>query len=221
MSVGLAQIGVEVGSRVGSALLARLIAGKRKEVDLVTPAINESQAQLADLASQQRQQQALLESDLSRIGSAGFSGAAARENLLSAGAQAGASLRGSILDTLARARQQQELINTEAANTERIATIQGITGAGAAVGSGASDLLGQGELLAAQNSGAPTGAIAAAAAPAAGIPIAASVQPMQTPAPNIQDLKANVTTQRYTPALSNVVDYDKMNRRIFNSLQVQ
>jgi hypothetical protein len=220
MSAGaamLGQVAADIGARGVSALLGRLIAGKRKELDLTTPAINEAQASLTDLEDQQRRQQALMEMDLARTGSAGFSGAAARQDLLMANAKAGATMRAGILDTLANARQQQELINTEAKNAERMAIIQGMTQAGAAVGSGASSLIGQNQLL---NTANAEGAATLAPAATGPVPVVANVQstPSQ-PAPTLNDLKSQYSANS-VPTLSNVVDYRTMNQRMFQALQI-
>lgn len=114
-------------------LAARAIGGRQRVPDLVAPAINASQAQLQDLETQQIRQLALIEDQAARTGS---QGTAAREDLLNANARTDAAIRGNILDTVARARQQQELIETDLANQERAATIQGITAGASALGEG-------------------------------------------------------------------------------------
>lgn len=204
----LAPLAVNAGIQVGGALLARALGGKRNEFDLTTPAINEAQASLSDLESQQRRQQLQLESDLARVGSAGFTGAAARENLVNANATAGAGLRGSILDTLARARQQETMLNTEAANQERLQRIQGITNAAQSIGSGVGDILGQKRLIEdlGKLSSAQMPSVAATQAPAA-------------PAMSFDSISQAYGAQRYFPVYGQLMDYSGMSRRIFDGLQ--
>ena len=220
----LVPILADVGVRAGGALISKLVGGKRKELDLVTPAINESQAQLTDMATDSRRQQALLESDLARVGSTGFSGGAARQDLLDANARGGAMIRGSILDTLVNARQQQELINTEAKNAERAATIEGITAAAGAVGSGLGGMLGQKQLIkdltqmseAAQPSVAIQPSVAAAAPT---IQQPATVANVVRTGTTLDDLKGAYNTQRFYPGYSQLFDYRTMNKRMFDSIQ--
>ena len=119
-------------------LVGRAVAGKRKVPDLVAPAINASQAQLQDLEDSQKRNLALIEDQAARTGG---NLSAAREDLFNAGARTDAAIRGNILDTVARARQQQELIETEAANAERDATLQGISSGFGAIGEGVGGLL--------------------------------------------------------------------------------
>lgn len=106
-------------------LAARLIGGRKERVpDLVAPAVNTAQQQLADLEDAQIRNLALLEDRSARTGS---TGTAAREDLLNANARGDASIRASILDTVANARQQQELLQADADNRRRQGVIQGIT----------------------------------------------------------------------------------------------
>ena len=206
----------DVGVRVGGALISKLVGGKRKELDLVTPAINESQAAITDLATDQRRQSALLESDLARVGSTGFSGWAARQDLLDANARAGVGIRGSILDTLANARQQQELINTEAKNAERAATIEGINNAAGSVGSGLGGMLGQKQLI------KDVSAMSAAAQPIAAAAVAPTAASQSVDANILDNMKAaTYNPMAATPGYSHVFDYRSMSQRMFNSLQAQ
>jgi hypothetical protein len=219
----LVPILADVGVRAGGALISKLVGGKRKELDLVTPAINESQAQLTDMATDSRRQQALLESDLARVGSTGFSGGAARQDLLDANARGGAMMRGSILDTLANARQQQELINTEAKNAERAATIEGITAAAGAVGSGLGGMLGQKQLIKdiTQMSEAAQPSVAATATPMVQQPatITPTISTVARTGATLDDLKGAYNTQRFYPGYSQLFDYRTMNKRMFDSIQ--
>ena len=106
-------------------LAARLIGGRKERVpDLVAPAINVAQQQLSDLEDSQQRSLALLED---RAASTGSTGTAAREDLLNANARGDAITRANILDTIASARQQQEILEADAANRRRAGTIQGIT----------------------------------------------------------------------------------------------
>ena len=122
---------------IGGAVANR-IAGPQRVPDLVAPAINSSQASLQDLEDQQRRTLALIEDQAARTGS---QGTAAREDLLNANARQDAAVRGNILDTVARARQQQELIETDLANQQRAATIEGITGGAGLLGEAVGGLL--------------------------------------------------------------------------------
>lgn len=186
------------GIQIGGGILSRIIAGKRKELDLTTPAINEAQAQLSDLSTDQRRQQALLEADLARTGSVGFSGAAAREDLINANARAGSQIRGSILDTLARARQQQNIINTEAANQERVNRIQGINDAAQSLGSAVSGAIGQQQFLDGLSEASQAGAVS----------------------PNVvSNARTAYGMQQYFPVYGQLFDYNKVGDRIFSSLQ--
>lgn len=121
-----------------SGAAARLIGGKERIPNLLQPAINTSQQQLSDLEDAQVRNMALLEDRAARTGGSLTS---AREDLLNANARGDATIRGGILDVLARARQQQELVNADAANRRRAGIIEGITGGGAAVAEGLGSFL--------------------------------------------------------------------------------
>lgn len=204
----------DVGIRAGGAVLARIIGGKRKELDLTTPAINEAQASLSDLQNDQRRQQMLLEADLARVGSAGFSGAAARQNLLDANAKGGAAIRGSILDTLANARMDETIANTEAANQERANRIAGIVDAAGSVASGVSDAIGQKNLIKDLTALRDSGNIAANPLIDAGI--------AQAAAPNsFQALQSTFNAQSSFPIYGQLMDYGKISKRMFNNIQTQ
>lgn len=196
LPAALVPILASAGVQIGGSILSRIIGGKRKELDLVTPAINEAQASLTDLSTDQRRQQALLEADLARAGSAGFSGAAAREDLMNVNARAGSQVRGTILDTLARARQQQETINTDAYNQQRINKIEGISQAAQSLGSAAAGAIGQQQFL-------------------DGLPGAAP----QVNSNTINAMKGTYNMQQYYPVYGQLYDYNKVSDRIFSSLQ--
>lgn len=121
-------------------LIANKVAGKQRVPDLVAPAINTAQAQLTDLEDSQRRKQALLEDQAARQGNRGFS-TAAQEDLLNAGARGDATIRGGILDIISGARQKQELIEADMHNQQRLATIEGITGAFGQLSEGVGGLL--------------------------------------------------------------------------------
>ena len=138
--------GVQVGSQALGGLVSRLIAGKPESPDLINPAINAANQQLSDRESDLRRQQALLESDLARAGSSGFSGAAAREDLLNANARGNANVRANIVDLLANARQKQEILENQISEQNRSNVSNSIISGLSAAGEGVSNYILQDEL---------------------------------------------------------------------------
>ena len=123
---------------IGSGI-SRLVGGRRKIPDLLQPVVNESQQAAADLQTQQNLQLKQAEERAARSG-ANVSGA--QENIINANARQDALLRASILDTIANARKQQEIVEADAKNQERAELMQGIQSGFNAVGSGFGALAG-------------------------------------------------------------------------------
>lgn len=117
----------------GTTVLGKILGGKPKIPDLLTPAVNEAQNALRTVEEQQVRAEGRLEAEAAAQGVGSFSGGtAAREALSRASGSAFADIRASAMDTVANARQQQELIETQIKNQERERTLQGFANLGSA-----------------------------------------------------------------------------------------
>lgn len=210
----LLAIAANAGVRLAGAGIARLVAGKPQIPDVINPAINAAQAQLTDAETQQQRQFALADVQAAKAGGVGFAGNAAKENILNANAAGNAALRGGIMDTLARARQQQELITTEMKNQQRAELIQGITGGFNAAGSGLGSLL--------AGDSVPADAAAGTSPIQLGIDQTNSAPQIGLSAlPSLSSQFGTPATPQFVPGISNVTDPNVFAQRLFNGLQLQ
>ena len=228
----LLAIAASAGTRLIGAGLSRILGGKPKIPDLVQPAVNAAQASITDLETQQGRQFALAEQRAARAGTGLGS---VREDILNSNARQTALIRGQILDSIANARQRQELVEADIKNRNRESLMSGIQSGFNSLGSGLGALA-LGDAIPEDAAGALSGTsqvvdsdvinlTPGAVAPSA--PGVADFDPTQVqsvPAASLQTLpvQGNVPTQlEFVPGIDNATDPNVFARRLFQGLQTE